>query len=287
VQTISSFPKLYATAHALSARFHDLLAKLVQKCSGAKALQAPLKGIARALEKLVLRPGAAAKIKAEGVDAVNATTLVDVLRGSVECTNFTTIVFVVDLLQQLDVDMGDPKKAKQQGWDLAKFQIRMIQIKDRFTTPTSGGWADMMVNFSFVHGDSTHHTMELQIQHTQMLVVRKEGKAHNQYNSFRSAFELLEAVGREPHDNFEETEEDLSPLQRMQRMEQQMSDMKTSMQQQMSDMKTRESSMQQQMSSMQQQVSGMQQEIDELQTKNNALESKNVVLESRINALGI
>ena len=47
---------------------------------------------------------------------------------------------------------------------MGKFQIRLIQIKDRFTTPTSGGWADMMVNFSFAHGDSTHHTMELQIQ---------------------------------------------------------------------------------------------------------------------------
>jgi len=164
VQTISSFPELYATAHALSARFNDFLAKLVQKCSGAKALQAPLKGIGRALEKLVLRPGAAAKIKAEGVDAVNATTLVDVLRGSLECLDFTSIVFLLDLLHLLDVDMGDPKKAKQQGWDLHKFQIRIIQIKDRFTKPTSGGWADMMVNFSFVHGDSTHHTMELQIQ---------------------------------------------------------------------------------------------------------------------------
>ena len=106
-----------------------------------------------------------------------------------------------------------------------------------------------------------------------MLVVRKEGKAHSQYNSFRSAFELLEAVGREPQDNFEETKEHVSPLQRL---EQQM----FCMQQQMHDMKTRESSMQQQMS-------GMQQEIVELQTKNNVLESKNVVLESRINALGI
>ena len=100
-----------------------------------------------------------------------------------------------------------------------------------------------------------------------MLVVRKEGKAHDQYNSFRSAFELLEAVGREPQDHFEETEEDVSPLQRLEKqmlcMHQQMSDM----QQEMSDMKTRESDMQQKMS-------GMQQEIDDLQTKNIVLESR-------------
>ena len=52
-------------------------------------------------------------------------------------------------------------------------------------------------------------------QHAQMLVVRKEGNAHAQYNSFRSAFELLEAVGREPHDCFEEIHEDLPPLQKL------------------------------------------------------------------------
>merc|ERR1711981_1415052 len=70
-----------------------------------------------------------------------------------------------------------------------------------------------MVNFCFVHGDGTHLIMELQLQHAQMLVVRKEGKAHDRYNSFRSTFELLEAVGREPHDCFDETKEDLPPLQ--------------------------------------------------------------------------
>ena len=73
-------------------------------------------------------------------------------------------MYVLDLLELLDVDMGNPKKAKQQGWDLGQFQIRLIKIKDRFTTPTSGGWADCMLNFSFVHGDSTHHVMEIQLQ---------------------------------------------------------------------------------------------------------------------------
>ena len=55
------------------------------------------------------------------------------------------------------------------------------------------------------------------MQHAQMLVVRKEGKAHAQYNSFRSAFELLESVGCEPHDSFEETNDDLPPLERLEK----------------------------------------------------------------------
>ena len=164
VQTITSFPALFSHAAALLPRFNAFLRKLAQKCAAAKSLQAPLKGCGRALEKLVLRPGIDTKFKTKGVEALDATILVDILRGSLECPDFTEIVFILELLQLLDVEMGDPKKALAQGWDLDKFQIRIIHIKDRFTSPTSGGWADTMVNFSFAHGDDTHHVMELQIQ---------------------------------------------------------------------------------------------------------------------------
>ena len=98
------------------------------------------------------------------MEALNAKYLVDMLRGSLECPDFNNLVFILDLLQLLDVDLGSPEKAKAQGWDLNRFQIRIINIKDRFSTPTSGGWADAMVNFSFAHGDDTNHVMELQLQ---------------------------------------------------------------------------------------------------------------------------
>ena len=55
------------------------------------------------------------------------------------------------------------------------------------------------------------------VQHAQMLVVRKEGKAHDQYNSFRSAFELMETVGREPNDSFNEMVHDLPPLEMLEK----------------------------------------------------------------------
>merc|ERR1712048_728594 len=93
-----------------------------------------------------------------------------------------------------------------------------------------------MVNFSFVNDDS-QHVLELQLQHSQMLVVRKKGKAHARYNSFRSAFELLESARREPLDSFEETEEDIAPLQMLQqqvrRLEQQHQQQQQQQQQQM------------------------------------------------------
>ena len=113
-----------------------------------------------------------------------------------------------------------------------------------------------------------------------MLVVRKEGKAHDRYNSFRSAFELLEAVGREPKDSYEEMEEDVSPMERMEKeisdlkkqnialeskLMQQQSEMKNAMQQQMSEMKN---AMQQQMSEMKQQTLAlkMENEISKIDT---------------------
>merc|ERR1711920_565436 len=88
VQTISSFPELYKIAHEQHKRFNDFLAALAQKCAGAKVLHAPLKGIGRALEKVVLRPGSAAKFKAKGVEGLETKYLVDMLRGSLECPDF-------------------------------------------------------------------------------------------------------------------------------------------------------------------------------------------------------
>ena len=94
-----------------------------------------------------------------------------------------------------------------------------------------------------------------------MLVVRKQGKAHNQYNSFRSAFELLESVGREPHDGFEETNEDLPPLVRLeQRMQQQIDELKT--ENVKAHAKAHHTRQQ------------MQQQIDELKAQNKTLQSR-------------
>ena len=125
---------------------------------------------------------------------------------------------MLDLLQLLDEKLGNPDKAKSMGIDLARFAIRLHRFKCRFTTPTSGGWADALVNFSFVC-DKHKHVAELQLQHKTLLVVRKEGKAHEAYASFRSAFELLEAIGREPKDEFEKNDpvDELAPVEALRR----------------------------------------------------------------------
>ena len=65
------------------------------------------------------------------------------------------------------------------------------------------------------HPKLKYFTHMFVLHHRQMLVVWKEGKQHDRYNSFRSAFELLEEVGRDPQDCFVENNEDLSPLQKL------------------------------------------------------------------------
>ena len=105
-----------------------------------------------------------------------------------------------------------------------------------------------------------------------MLVVRKEGKAHEQYNSFRSAFELLEAVGLEPTDSFEETEKDLPPLETLKQsvilMQQQMDEQKQTYQSGMHDMRT-------EMQALKTEMQALKTEIQTLKTENEILRFNN------------
>ena len=72
---------------------------------------------------------------------LDVSRLFDLLRGSIQCIDFTQLVAVLDLLQLLDVELGNPAKAKSMGLDLERFAIRLHRFKCRFSTPTSGGWA--------------------------------------------------------------------------------------------------------------------------------------------------
>ena len=94
-----------------------------------------------------------------------------------------------------------------------------------------------------------------------MLVVRKEGKLHDKYNSFRSAFELLESVGSEPRDCFDETNEDLPPLEKLKKHVRQM-----------------QQQVQQQVQHMQQEIYGLKSEVIDLKAKNEVLQKRNLVV---------
>ena len=177
-----------------------------------------LKGAWRTIEKMALKPGALPErydVSEMSDDALcellDARFIFDVLRGSLKCSDFNVIVTVLDLL--LDLDEEHQRPSKVGGFDLSRFSIKLHRIKCRFTQPTSGGWADLLVNFSFTN-DPNNHVCELQLQHEMLLVIRKEGGAHEAYSSFRSAFEVLEAIGKAPNDTFNEelTQEEMNPV---------------------------------------------------------------------------
>ena len=65
------------------------------------------------------------------------------------------------------------------------------------------------------------------MQHETLLRVRKEGNAHDKYNSFRSAFEILETIGKPPADDIEKHyQRPMSLLAKVERLEQQLAQQK-------------------------------------------------------------
>ena len=124
----------------------------------------------------------------------------DLVRGAIEVTNFTTMMNVLRLLCDLDLELGTTGET---GGILEKIVI--TRSKCRFSCPTSGGWADIMVNFYFA-SDGRRHICELQLVHTQLYTIRKNMGAHATYAVFRAAMELLRMVGEDSEEGSDQRE---------------------------------------------------------------------------------
>mmetsp|Transcript_33978 Transcript_33978/g.88616 ORF Transcript_33978/g.88616 Transcript_33978/m.88616 type:complete len:1558 (-) Transcript_33978:187-4860(-) len=129
--------------------------------------KAHLKGLYRLLEKTSLSttPGAIQRVK-------------DLARDSLICA-----------------DMGQAGKCVEAVLAFQQAgELRVVGIKDRFETPTSGGWSDLLLNLVFLD-DPTLHIFEIQVMHKDLLLVRSQMGAHKQYAGFRSADEISVALG--------------------------------------------------------------------------------------------
>lgn len=70
--------------------------------------------------------------------------------------------------------------------------IEINHIKDRLTTPSPGGWADILINFKFAD-DSNKHVCEIQVMHSKMMLQRDAmGGQHDSYVLSRSIAEIFE-----------------------------------------------------------------------------------------------
>jgi hypothetical protein len=195
-QKAVSICDLYLGAELASTRYDTLMVDIASKTAGAVFHAAPRKGLLRVCEKLALSTGDA--------DTLGLTTMsqewhpervLDVVRGAVECPNFSVMINVLRLLCDLDAELqitGETGGIKD--------SICITRSKGRFGQPTSGGWADIMINFHFKDDEEWMHICEIQLVHAELYGVRKHMGAHKTYNVFRAALELCEKVGANPEE---------------------------------------------------------------------------------------
>jgi hypothetical protein len=96
-------------------------------------LTGPLKHLFRIMEKVAKKPGPMSVGKA-----------FDAVRGMITCESMAAILEVMKHFKALNT-AGD---------------IRILRIKNRFLTPSAGGWSDLLMNFA-VKGSA--HVCEVQV----------------------------------------------------------------------------------------------------------------------------
>lgn len=72
--------------------------------------------------------------------------------------------------------------------------VVVTRVKDRFANPANGGWADVLINF-YHEADPNQHCCEVQFVLKDMMLLRgKDLGGHEDFNKFRSSFEVLEST---------------------------------------------------------------------------------------------
>ena len=69
-------------------------------------------------------------------------------------------------------------------------KLVVLRVKERFTSPSNGGWSDVLVNMCF--GKHAAFPSEIQFVHAKMLVLRHDLGGHQIYACYRAAVEILE-----------------------------------------------------------------------------------------------
>ena len=206
---------LYNSGIAAFDNFTSMLHTLGKK-TGGKARVAPMKSLYRVMEKITLLPGAlemwkrASTLTPEDVDAaVQKHAPCDIVRGWIEFSNISQMKLGLGLLIGADERLQKVRGFLHANTTGLGFRLEIMRIKNRFRTPTAGGWADMQLNFRFQMDANTGadgvgddeklrsaywHVCEIQFIHKHMSLVRRQMGAHHMYAKYRSATELLEAL---------------------------------------------------------------------------------------------
>eukprot|EP00039_Didymoeca_costata_P022470 m.4612 g.4612 ORF g.4612 m.4612 type:complete len:741 (+) comp3029_c0_seq2:396-2618(+) len=177
--------------------FHEFMKKLRVQSGAGNPNQTPTlrKKLFRIFEKAGLEP--------ESDDKWTYSNILDLIRESQVRTSMIDIQTAFGHLVAADKELYEQTKEFNTTSELnpTNIDIVIVRIKERFSTQTSGGWADILVNFYFKK-DPHKHICEVQLAHKNLLMIRNEFHGHKKYNQFRTAFELLNANGiATPTDN--------------------------------------------------------------------------------------
>jgi hypothetical protein len=154
--------------------------------SAAHVVCAPLKRIYRSLEKIAFETS---------TRKWSALCVLDIARGAIECSSTSVMFNAVSLLEACTVG------ARVQGTNPHVHvvnslpAIRVVRLKNRFEQCTESGWADILLNITFVD-DPNQHVTEIQIQHSNLVLLRGPWGGHKGYAKFRVLSELCHL-----HDN--------------------------------------------------------------------------------------
>jgi hypothetical protein len=102
--------------------------------------------------------------------------ILDIFGGIIECRTFQAMAAVLDTLLE---------------WHNTS-KLRICRAKDRWATPSSGGWRDLMINV--VVGERKA-VFEIQVVLTAMYKARRNLDAHAAYSEFRCIAEVLGPLG--------------------------------------------------------------------------------------------
>jgi len=176
-QTSEDALEIWIAAKRAGPGFAKILTQVSAAVEGTMGKEGPLKKMYRMVEKSGLRTENSGGLGDDGSLVINWRfgKVCDIRRGFIECTNFDQLRGVLEALKQAEDDG----------------LIVIVRIKNRFTNPSAGGWADCMVNF-YMAADPAQHICELQCVHKDLMLARKNLGGHVIYGKGRAAAELLE-----------------------------------------------------------------------------------------------
>jgi len=177
----------YNHAAARKAQYDDFFDQVAKK-SGGVYTAVPLKHIYRSLEKMFL----------QGDDPRAQATVLDIVRGLLKFDSMEKMQKALEYMFACDDRFPEGRRGGAYFAAAGNLpRVHVWRVKDRMAKPTSGGWADVMINFSFAD-DPNAHVCEIQFAHERMITDRKEGGAHHGYGIYRAAFEILESINELP-----------------------------------------------------------------------------------------